>query len=532
MGKNKNVRPSIQRLKGQLARRLKAQKKNKNNVDESSEGKKRPGTMGDSESQNEISVTKKPRLANSNETLSSSVKNDSAEESEAEDALIHENSEVENHDSPKETVHRVLENEAASHETDSKDTDVECISSQGEDDEEPKLTVRKSGRKRRAMAKAAAAKSKAAELKPTVPVNSEEIRKDTTEETPPPEETIEPGALLKDYSEVDERDVMLKKTYAGLDPLPKYSSAVKLTGSGLCGMTISISNWVKDKNATINKQWVVFFNRFVLQAITFKSFGDAINLSRFSPTLVQAKTSPKQRNTIFAVEDGGQWRTALCFSVMVCTSSNLGRPILAQTGAPRKEIAGYFLSQEFERFAGAAGVICGETELWSSMYNSAFKFSTLSGTVNSGITEPRAPRPSATPTKTGGMFSAATSPIAVQNVQRRSVLAHDAVVPIYDYREEKVFDPAIHTNPTSRFRPISSHLDVPVDSLMLVAYTMSRYNRDAGNPSTAVGGNIMWVAVLGLPENATLPGDNSLFKSFKASSQGGSPSKSKGKAKA
>ncbi|KAH7904855.1 hypothetical protein BJ138DRAFT_1234730 [Hygrophoropsis aurantiaca] len=344
----------------------------------------------------------------------------------------------------------------------------------------PAHSVRKGLRTRKATEKVAALvkekKPKAAPIPVEDPVpesNTETTLSSTFHQDiaatslPPPE---------SDFSAVDDRDAMLKSTYRDLVPL----RSVALSGAGKPGGTIKLSNWPSFTKGEFNKQ-------FVLSLVTFKSYAGYINMSRIDPALLTPKTISKGSYVSFLLGQGAQ--LAMCVSVIVVEDCFIGQPGTAAYGGPKKEITGYFLTQEFERFAGAAGAVFGEEHFATYSFNGAFKFGTY--------VDPKSSQSKPSP-------SSVTSPTT------RAVLSHQSVVPLYDYRSERVFDPAIHLNPTMYGKLLPSHRDLPRHSLALVAYTTTRFNMRSGD--IGLGANIMWAALLAAPGGASLPDPPSLLE--------------------
>ncbi|KAH7907988.1 hypothetical protein BJ138DRAFT_1103860 [Hygrophoropsis aurantiaca] len=283
-----------------------------------------------------------------------------------------------------------------------------------------------------------------------------------------------------DLSEIDDRDVMLKSTYRDLVPL----RSVALVGSGSkAGGTIKLSGWPSTTKGEFNKQ-------FVLGLVTFKSYAGYINMSRIDPALLTPKTISKGSYVSFLLGQGAQLAT--CVSVIVVEESFIGQPGTTPYNLPKKEITGYFLTQEFERFAGVAGAVFGEERFSTYSFNGAFKFGTYVDPNRTGASNHE-----------GGMFSAKPSPSSASSPTPRAVLSYDSVVPLYDYRSERTFDPAIHLNPTMYGKLLPSHRDLPRHSLALVAYTTSKFGLRSGD--IGLGCNIMWAALLATPPGSSLP---------------------------
>ncbi|KAH7903038.1 hypothetical protein BJ138DRAFT_1120807 [Hygrophoropsis aurantiaca] len=290
-----------------------------------------------------------------------------------------------------------------------------------------------------------------------------------------------------DHSKVEDRDKLLLDTYRGLVPL----RSVSLTGAGENGRTVLLSNWPADTGGTFNE-------KFVVDLISFKTYASYINMSRIDPALLTPKSVGKGLYVSFLLGDTMQLAT--CVSVIVVVDSFIGEPGRTAWG-PKKEITGYFLSQEFERFAGVAGAVFGGATYTTHTFNSAFKFGTF--------VDPR--KSSSIQTSGSTMFSARPSPSSTTSTSptTRAVLSYDSVVPLYDYRSEHVFDPVIHLNPHMYGKALPSHRDLPKDSLALVAYTTTNFTL-RGEP--AVGCNIMWAALLAAPKNAKLPDPPSMLE--------------------
>ncbi|KAH7904212.1 hypothetical protein BJ138DRAFT_1107018 [Hygrophoropsis aurantiaca] len=189
---------------------------------------------------------------------------------------------------------------------------------------------------------------------------------------------------------------------------------------------------------------------------------------------------------------------AMCLSVVVIVESFVGQPGRTPSGQPKKEITGYFLSQEFKRFAGAAGAVFNTYQFWTHTANSAFKFGTYVKPDNSQYAA-KAPASS----DSGAMFAATPSPSSVASSSVRPVLNWDSHIPIYDYRSERTFDPRVHLYPASYAKALPSHRDLPVRSLALVAYTTTKFILSNGDPG--LGCNLMWAALLAAPPKSGLP---------------------------
>ncbi|KAH7905087.1 hypothetical protein BJ138DRAFT_1118791 [Hygrophoropsis aurantiaca] len=289
-----------------------------------------------------------------------------------------------------------------------------------------------------------------------------------------------------DATVVEDRDELLEHTYRGLVPL----RAVYLSGSGVVGKTIMLSNWMTSAKSSINE-------RFVIGLISFKSYASYINMSRIDPALLTPKTISKGSYVSFLLGNGAQLAT--CVSVIVVEESFIGQPGKTAGGYPKKELTGFFLSQEFERFAGVAGAVFGRDNFFTYAYNSAFKFSTYVD-MNK--------KPSSD--SNDSMFSVRPSPSSRSSPTSRAVLSYDSVVPLYDYRSERVFDPAIHLNPQMYGKLLPSHRDLPRRSLALVAYTTTNFSLRSGE--SGLGCNIMWAAVLAAPKDSGLPDPPSLLE--------------------
>ncbi|KAH7909684.1 hypothetical protein BJ138DRAFT_1196291 [Hygrophoropsis aurantiaca] len=202
-----------------------------------------------------------------------------------------------------------------------------------------------------------------------------------------------------------ERDVMLESTYRDLVPLRRVS----LTGTGQGRSTVSLTKWVNTVGGTINKQ-------FVLALVSFKTYSGYINMSRIDPALLTSKAVGKGTSTYVSFLLGQGAQLATCVSVIVVEDCFIGQPGSTAFGAPRKEITGYFLEQEFERFAGAAGAVFARDNFWTYTFNGAFKFGTFVDTNKTQGTS-----------RNLGMFSATPSPSSASAPATRAVLSHDSV---------------------------------------------------------------------------------------------------------
>ncbi|KAH7906136.1 hypothetical protein BJ138DRAFT_1117846 [Hygrophoropsis aurantiaca] len=343
-------------------------------------------------------------------------------------------------------------------------------------------SVRKSTRTRKATAKVAAL---AVEKKAT-PAKRDDSN-DHLERSPYLEDVMRTSAAapINDMTVV-EHDEMLEHTYKDLVPL----RPVVLTSSGTAGGTVMISNWMKGNELTINE-------RFVVDLISFKSHEIFVNLSRVDPAALTTKQIGKNKYVSFALGNGAQM--AMCVSVIVVVESFVGLPGKTPGGGPKKEITGYFLTQEFERFAAVAGAVFGHQRFWTHMVDNAFKFGTF---VRPNGEQSQYSVPAPTPRSTS-MFSATPSPSSAAGPSVRAVLSWDTHIPMYDYRSEKVFDPAVHLNPAMYGKALPSTTDLPVNSLALVAYTTSNFVLSNGD--SGLGCNLMWAALLAAPTGSTLP---------------------------
>ncbi|KAH7906419.1 hypothetical protein BJ138DRAFT_1105166 [Hygrophoropsis aurantiaca] len=341
-------------------------------------------------------------------------------------------------------------------------------------------SVRKSARTRKASAKAAALGDPKPVTTPSEWADSDSEQKPTVYS-----EDIAVTSAVKpesDMSRVD-RDVMLKNTYRNIVPL----RSVSLSGVGDTGRTIMLSNWLNSTNASINEQ-------FVVDLIAFKSHKSYVNLSRTDPAVLTPKLVGKGTYISYLLGNGAQ--TALCVSVIVVAESLIGQPGTNSAGFPRKEITGYFLAQEFERFAGCTGAVFNCDKFWTHMSNSAFKFGTFAGPGSDGSSSQFVKAPP-------GMFAATPSPSGATSSSTRVVLNYDSVVPLYDYRAEIKFDANIHLDPARYGKLLPSHMDLPVHSLALVVYTTTKFTMRSGE--VGLGCNIMWAALLAAPGGSKLP---------------------------
>ncbi|KAH7907846.1 hypothetical protein BJ138DRAFT_1209902 [Hygrophoropsis aurantiaca] len=354
-------------------------------------------------------------------------------------------------------------------------------------------SLRKSTRARKITAKAAALKLE----KKTMPSELDDVASrasvDNEKKTIPPESDnmdsqAKPELYLEDNMAtsamppandmtVVPRDDMLIDTYNDLVPL----RTVVFGGTGKCGGTVMLTKWLKSNSATINE-------RFVVSLVSFKSHEIFVNLSRVDPAILSTKH----------LGNGSQ--LAMCVSVIVVTECFIGKPGKTQNGNPKKEITGYFLAQEFERFAGVTGAVFGCQSFWTPTADSMFKFGTF---VRSNNERSQYSIPAPRPQPATNMFSTTPSPSSAGYQSVRAVLSWDTAIPIYDYRSEKVFNPAIHLNPALYAKALPSHLDLPAHSLALVAYTTSKFALSTGDPG--LGCNLMWAAVLGTPKGSELP---------------------------
>ncbi|KAH7918323.1 hypothetical protein BV22DRAFT_1134676 [Leucogyrophana mollusca] len=99
-----------------------------------------------------------------------------------------------------------------------------------------------------------------------------------------------------------------------------------------------------------------------------------VNFSRVDPKCLTYRSSSKNSYVAFT---NATWKTALCISVILVNSSFVGRPNNNSAGGPRKEIRGFFHSQEFERFAGMLGAVFHGQEFWVDAQNMCMRFYTL-----------------------------------------------------------------------------------------------------------------------------------------------------------
>ncbi|KAH7906037.1 hypothetical protein BJ138DRAFT_1105481 [Hygrophoropsis aurantiaca] len=364
-------------------------------------------------------------------------------------------------------------------------------------------TVRKSTRSRKATAKVAALskKSTPTEWEPS----DTEIKKEVFRE----DAVITSAAPPDEDASVADRDVLLKNTYKNLVPL----RAVVFTSSARTIGTVLLSNWMNQYGIKINKA-------FVTALASFKMHENFVNMSRIDPAVLTHKQIGKSSYVSFT--HGLETRLAMCVSIVVVSECLIGQPGRYIGGGPRKEITGYFLSQEFERFAGAAGAVFHEDQFNIFAADNAFKFGTYyspkQDTSDASEFSARAPVRAES-----SMFTTNASPSSVASPSMRSVLPWNAVIPLYDFRSEKVFDPAIHFNPALYGKLLPSHKDFPATSLALVAYTTGKFiNR---NGETGLGGNLMWAALLAAPEKSGLPDPPSPVKRTAASKAPRTPTK-------
>ncbi|KAH7905440.1 hypothetical protein BJ138DRAFT_1118470 [Hygrophoropsis aurantiaca] len=346
-----------------------------------------------------------------------------------------------------------------------------------DDDDHRPLAIRKSKRSRKATEKVVALENK----KKSTPSEWEESDAERVTTAYFEDAMVTSSVAPEEDMTVVARDKMLNNTYQDLVPL----RPVVLTCKGISGETVMISKWLKTSGARINKQ-------FVIALVSFKSHDVFVNLSRIDPALLTTKAIGKNSYVSFAQSLGSQ--LAMCLSVIVVVESCIGHPGRTPSGGGRKEITGYFLAQEFERFAGVAGAVFGHQHFWTQTNDSAFNFGTFvrNDGDKSKFSAPAPARP-----QTAGMFSSTPSPSSATGNRVRAVLASDSYIPLYDYRSEKTFNPDIHLNPALYAKALPSTDDLPPCSLALVAYTTTKFTLTTGNPG--LGCNLMWAALLSNP---------------------------------
>ncbi|KAH7905813.1 hypothetical protein BJ138DRAFT_1118140 [Hygrophoropsis aurantiaca] len=367
-----------------------------------------------------------------------------------------------------------------------------------EEDAPSTPALRKSTRSRKVTAKVAALADKST---PTEWDSSDAEGKNTVHHEDIMVTSAAPPA--KDESVV-ERDILLKNTYKDLVPL----RVVVFTSTAKQIRTVFLSKWMNEAKTSINKQ-------FVTALASFKTHDIFVNLSRVDPAILTSKLIGKAWYVSFALGLASQ--LAMCVSVVVINECYIGLPARHAGGTVRKEITGYFITQEFERFAGAAGAVYNIDQFSIFAADDAFKFGTFVK-----------PNQDASPSskfsaRTSSMFSSNASPSSVAAPAVRPVLPSDAVIPLYDYRSEKTFDPAIHLNPAMYGKLLPSHRDFPTGSLALIAYTTSHFTLRTGEPG--LGGNLMWAALLAAPPKSDLPDPPSPVKKPAASKSLRTPTK-------
>ncbi|KAH7918706.1 hypothetical protein BV22DRAFT_1134392 [Leucogyrophana mollusca] len=347
----------------------------------------------------------------------------------------------------------------------------------------PRHVVRKSTRNRRPTDKAKGSSK------------GKEKQKQTTPDLWPPsdkESAVPPGT----DETVVKRDPLLEDTYRDLAPL----RVVSLRSQGSAGRTWLLSAWKADNGLNDGSL------SFIKSLFAFKQHGEFVNLSRIDPNLLTFKGIGKSAYVTLVA--GGGWKTVTCVSVVVVDGSHIGQPTATSSGCPKKDVTGYLHSQEFERFAGTLGAVFHQQTFWVNAQDSSISFGTMvgnaPGAVKSEFTSQLSPA-RAKQTTTASFFSSVPSPAAASTSSRRNVLPWDAVVPIYDYRQETVFNPAVHLEPENFARAIPSHLDLPKHSLAMVAYTLSTFEMTNSECQKGLSCNIMWAALLGVPANAQLP---------------------------
>ncbi|KAH7905162.1 hypothetical protein BJ138DRAFT_1231770 [Hygrophoropsis aurantiaca] len=374
--------------------------------------------------------------------------------------------------------------------------------------------IRKSTRSRKVTAKVAALSKK------STPTEWETSDTDVKKQVYHGDVMVTSSAPPAKDESVAERDVLLKNTYKDLVPL----RAVVFTSTAKRIRTVLLSKWMNEYDIKINKA-------FVTALASFKTHDIFVNLSRVDPAILTYKSIGKTLYVSFTLGLASQ--LAMCVSIVVVSECYIGLPGRYSGGTPRKEITGYFLAQEFERFAGTAGAVFNADQFSTFVADDAFKFGTYYSpnqeSSNGSTFSARAPVRAES-----SMFSTNASPSSVAAPAVRPVLPYNAVIPLYDYRSEKVFDPAIHLNPAMYGKLLPSHKDFPAGSLALVAYTTGKYTLRTGEPG--LGGNLMWAALLAAPKDPDLPDPPSPVKKLAASKAPrtptkASPSKSAGAAK-
>ena len=125
--------------------------------------------------------------------------------------------------------------------------------------------------------------------------------------------------------------------------------------------------------------------RLIRSILEFKRQGRFVNLSRVNP----AELSHAQAGTGYLNISGVADTNAIALSMIVvkkCVLYHLPHDDMGQK--KRKEIHGYFHSQELERMMGVLGLVYGRRNFIPSVFQSAVQFTTIPlshSTQNTGM---------------------------------------------------------------------------------------------------------------------------------------------------
>ncbi|TEB19405.1 hypothetical protein FA13DRAFT_1646929 [Coprinellus micaceus] len=162
-----------------------------------------------------------------------------------------------------------------------------------------------------------------------------------------------------------------------------------------------------------------------------------------------------------------------------------------------KRVSGILHSQEYERTVGFICMAFGHKKLAAQLFRDSLQFSTRSRSETND--RPRAQ--STSPSKTSKLDSNIRSPATSMKSSSRAVslqegysLSFEEPVPAYDAREFSV-DFNKDLGNLKSFPPWEGK--IPVDSFVVVAYTVSVYWNDSKGWSVSF--NLKWVMVLGTP---------------------------------
>ncbi|KAF8837509.1 hypothetical protein BDN67DRAFT_1013828 [Paxillus ammoniavirescens] len=267
---------------------------------------------------------------------------------------------------------------------------------------------------------------------------------------------------------VVEKDSAFADTYEDLVPLKAVTHAGRQPGT--CPECFSYTGWAQ-AGGQANIDYLHSF-------ITFKRLDGIVNLSRINPSEL---TSCNMQG--------------LSSTKAVCTSDiNNPYALCSSSQSAMKELHGILLKQEFKRWTAALGAVFDQSHLQIELAKEYLPFRMFS----SGLQKSSGPRPSpkvVTSPKKATFLSTSSSPLAVAGTsQGRLMLTAEHNIPLYDYREKTIFNPAIDLHPNEFHETVRSW-DVPLNSVVIVTYTVSMFQRVDGSANN-LSLNIHWVALL------------------------------------